>query len=152
MIGIEILDFAKRLFPINRSLTGEGVRETLRQIEFHLPELKIREVPSGTKAFDWVVPDEWEISEAFIEGPDGLRVVDFAENNLHVIGYSTPVDIIVSLEELQEHLHSLPEKPDAIPYVTSYYADRWGFCLTHRRRQSLKPGAYRAVIRSRSRK
>lgn len=149
MIGIEILDFAKSLFPINRSLTGEGVRETLRLIELHLPELKIREVPSGTKAFDWAVPEEWAISEAFIEDPDGSRVVDFAKNNLHVVGYSTPVDIIVPLEELQEHLHSLPEKPDAIPYVTSYYADRWGFCLTHQLRQSLKPGAYRAVIRSR---
>lgn len=149
MIGSEILDFAKRLFPINRSLTGEGVRETLRLIKFHLPELKIHEVPTGTKAFDWAVPEEWEISEAFIEGPDGTRVVNFAENNLHVVGYSTPVDIRMPLEQLQEHLHSLPEKPDAIPYVTSYYADRWGFCLTHRLRQSLTSGTYRAVIRSR---
>ena len=149
MIGQEILDFAKVIFPINRSLTGEGVRETFRHIKEHLPGLTEHAVPSGTEAFDWVVPNEWEITEAYIEDSSGKRLVDFANNNLHVVGYSTAVDVSLSLDELQEHLHSLPDKPEAIPYVTSYYSDRWGFCLTHLQRMALVPDTYRAVIRSR---
>ena len=149
MIGQEILDFAKVIFPINRSLTGEGVRETFRHIKEHLPGLTVHAVPSGTEAFDWVVPNEWEITEAYIEDSSGKRLVDFANNNLHVVGYSTAVDVSLSLDELQEHLHSLPDKPEAIPYVTSYYSDRWGFCLTHLQRIALVPDTYRAVIRSR---
>ena len=149
MTGEDILGFAKAIFPINRSLTGEGVRETLRHVQEHLPDLAIHSVPSGTEAFDWVVPNEWEITEAFIENSSGERVVDFANNNLHVVGYSMPVDVMLSLDDLQEHLHSLPNYPNAIPYVTSYYSDRWGFCLTHHQREALTPGAYRAVIRSR---
>ena len=149
MIGQEILDFAKIIFPINRSLTGEGVRETFRHIEEHLPGLTVHAVPSGTEAFDWVVPNEWEIAEAYIEDSSGKRLVDFANSNLHVVGYSTAVDVSLSLDELQEHLHSLPDKPEAIPYVTSYYSDRWGFCLTHLQRMALVPDTYRAVIRSR---
>jgi len=149
MIGEEILSFAKAIFPINRSLTGEGVRETFRHIKEHLPGLTVNEVPSGTEAFDWVVPNEWEITEAYIENSSGKRLVDFANNNLHVVGYSTAVDVSLSLDELQEHLHSLPDKPEAIPYVTSYYSDRWGFCLTHLQRAALVPDTYRAVIRAR---
>jgi len=149
MIGDEILAFAKELYPINRSLTGEGVRDTLRRVRKHLPNLQMHEVPSGSQAFDWTIPDEWEISEAFIEDPSGRRIVDFKNHNLHVVGYSTPVDTELTLAELQQHLHSLPDKPDAIPYVTSYYADRWGFCLAHRERVQLVEGKYRAVIRSR---
>ena len=149
MIGQEILDFAKVIFPINRSLTGEGVRETFQHIKEHLPGLTVHAVPSGTEAFDWVVPNEWEITEAYIENSSGKRLVDFANNNLHVVGYSTAVDISLSLDELQEHLHSLPDKPEAIPYVTSYYSDRWGFCLTHLQRAALVPDTYRAVIRAR---
>lgn len=149
MIGDDILAFAKQIYPINRSLTGEGVRETLRQIKSQLPGLQTHEVPSGTSAFDWNVPREWEITDAFVEDESGRRVIDFANHNLHVVGYSVPVDTTLSLQELQSHLHSIPEKPDAIPYVTSYYADRWGFCLPHRQRTALKDGNYRAVIRSR---
>ena len=149
MIGDEILRFAKELYPINRSLTGSGVRKTLDYIKQLLPELALLEVPSGSSAFDWTIPDELDISEAFIEDSAGQRIIDFANHNLHVVGYSGPVDVTLSLEELEAHLHSIPDKPDAIPYVTSYYADRWGFCMTHRQRVGLAKGNYRAVIRSR---
>jgi aminopeptidase-like protein len=147
--GEQILAVAKKLFPITRSITGEGVRETLRIIQEIVPDLQIKEVPSGTKCFDWTVPQEWQISEAYIENPARERIVDFRNNNLHVVSYSTPVDQTLGLDELQKHLHSLPEMPTAIPYVTSYYVDRWGFCLTHEQRESLRPGQYRAVIKSR---
>lgn len=147
-IGKFCHSLATRLFPICRSITGAGLRETLQIIKEHLPELEIRSVPSGTECFDWTVPPEWNISEGFIEDETGRRIVDFATHNLHVVGYSVPVDEWLDLKELEPHLHSLPEQPDAIPYITSYYAPRWGFCLTHRQRTELKPGRYHAVIRS----
>lgn len=146
--GEQILAFAKQLFPITRSLTGEGVRQTLMLIQEQVPGLVIQELPSGTRCFDWTVPQEWQISEAYIEDASGNRIIDFRNHNLHVVGYSMPVDETLELEELQKHLHSLPNMPTAIPYVTSYYADRWGFCLTHVQREQLKPGRYRAVIKS----
>lgn len=108
-------DFLTRLFPICRSITGNGVRETLRLIQEEIPGLRIHEVPSGAKVFDWTVPDEWNITDARLVGPDGEVVADFADSNLHVVGYSEPVDAVLDLEELQEHLHSLPERPEAIP-------------------------------------
>ena len=149
MIGHEIHRLAQALWPLNRSITGDGVRETLRVIQrLHLPELTIHEVPTGTRAFDWVVPREWKIRAAYIVTPDGRRICDFAENNLHVVGYSIPVDRTLSLEELNAHLHSLPDRPDAIPFVTSYYQERWGFCLTHHQRLQLQEGTYRVVIDS----
>lgn len=147
--GQEMYDFAGRLFPIGRSLTGEGVRETLRLIQEQVPELEIHEVPSGSQAFDWTVPKEWEITEGYIEDEDGGRVVDYHENNLCVMGYSVPVDRYVSREELFEYVKVEENQPDVIPYVTSYYSPRFAFCMSKNKRDSLKPGTYHMVIRSR---
>jgi aminopeptidase-like protein len=147
-IGREMMTWATDLFPICRSLTGPGVRQTLAYLAELMPGLEVHAVASGTSAFDWTVPDEWTIRDAWVADERGRRVIDFARNNLHVMGYSEPVDAWFFLEELQPYLHSLPDQPEAIPYVTSYYKRRWGFCLSHRERQALAPGRYRAVIDS----
>ena len=139
---------AQRLYPICRSLTGAGVRETLWILREHIPELTTHEVASGTQCFDWVVPNEWNIDDAYVMDSDGKRVIDFRSHNLHVVGYSLPVDAEMTLEELQPHLFSLRDQPDAIPYVTSYYSPFWGFCLTQRQRDALAPGKYRVRIDS----
>jgi len=148
VIGEEIYSFASKIFPICRSLTGSGVRHTLQEINNLGIDLKIYKVPSGTKVYDWQVPDEWNISDAFIIDPAGEKILDFQDSNLHVVGYSEPIDAELSLVELLPHLHSLPERPAAVPYVTSYYERRWGFCLTENQKKKLKPGTYRAVIKS----
>ncbi|KLU65063.1 hypothetical protein DEAC_c30300 [Desulfosporosinus acididurans] len=147
MTGEAMYRLAEELFPICRSITGEGVRQTLKIIQEHIP-LKIKEVPSGSSAFDWTVPNEWNIVEAYVEDQEGNKVIDFKKNNLHVVGYSVPIDQVMSLQELQQHLYSIESMPEAIPYVTSYYKERWGFCLSHQLRLSLKEGQYRVCINS----
>lgn len=146
--GAGMHTLATRLWPLHRSLTGAGLRDSLQIIGEHLPGFSTVEVPTGTRVFDWEVPLEWEIRGATIHDSNGNSILDYRDSNLHVMGYSEPVNMVISLEELQEHLHSIPEQPDAIPYVTSYYNRRWGFCLTHEQRLALQPGDYHVVIDS----
>ncbi len=136
---------AAELFPLNRSRTGEGVRETLRRIHRLLP-LEIHETPSGETLFDWESPLEWNVREAYIVSPDGTRIADFSAHNLHLMAYSVPVDEKLPLEKLLPHLYSLPGNPDWIPYRTAYHHKDWGFCLTHRELEKLPPGEYRVKI------
>jgi aminopeptidase-like protein len=146
--GEEMYGWLKALFPICRSLTGNGVRTTLRYLQDIVPNLQIHEVPSGTRAFDWTVPDEWNVTEAYVENDRGERVIDFSNHNLHLVGYSEAVDLWLNRDELDVFLHSLPEHPDWIPYATSYYRRSWGFCLSQKERDALPTGRYHAVIRS----
>lgn len=141
-----MMGFAERAYPIFRSLTGDGVRATLELMRETVPFLEIHEVPSGEPVLDWTVPKEWNVREAWVEGPDGRRVVDVAEHTLHLLGYSVPFDGTVSRAELDEHLYSLPDRPELIPYRTSYYAERWGFCLADSVRRGLPDGEYRVRI------
>ncbi|MCI8780257.1 MAG: DUF4910 domain-containing protein [Lachnospiraceae bacterium] len=139
---------AKELFPICRSITGDGVRQTLQRLKKEYPGLQIIEVPSGTRVFDWTVPKEWNINEAYIEGSDGRRIVDFHENNLHVVGYSLPLDCYIPLHELTKMIYTLPGQPDVIPYVTSYYKERSGFCMSEHQKETLADDMYHCVIDS----
>lgn len=140
--------WAQKLFPICRSLTGDGVRETLSFIGERLPNLQIHEVPCGTRAFDWTIPPEWNVKDAYVSTLDGNRIIDFKKNNLHLVGYSEPIDEIITIEILDKHLYSLPSQPNAIPYVTSYYERNWGFCLTDKQRMSLPQGPFHIKIDS----
>jgi aminopeptidase-like protein len=145
--GRDMYDLIAELYPICRSITGEGFRSTLDTLARHL-DLAIHEVPSGTRVFDWTVPREWNITDAYVETSAGERVIDFRASNLHVVSYSVPVDARMSLAQLRPHLHTLPEQPDWIPYRTTYYDDNWGFCLTQRQLDSLAEDDYHVVIDS----
>lgn len=145
--GAELHQFVRDLFPICRSITGNGIRQTLAAIGKRIP-LEISEVPTGTPVFDWTVPKEWNIRDAYIQGPDKKRVVDFQKSNLHVLNYSVPVRAKLPLHELRPHLHTIPQHPDWIPYRTSYYKEDWGFCLTHNQLLALKDQDYEVCIDS----
>ena len=146
-VGHEMYQFLAELYPICRSITGHGVRETLQGIARHIP-VKMHEIPSGTEVFDWTVPQEWNIQDAYIKNKKGERIVDFTQSNLHVVSYSQPIHTTMTLKELKPHLYSLPENPDWIPYRTSYYKESWGFCLTHRQLMALKDEEYEVCIHS----
>src|SRR3984885_1370664 len=146
-IGQELLKFAAELYPICRSITGDGVRRTLGLIQEHIP-MRIVEVPTGTQVFDWTVPKEWNIRDGYIKGPDGKRLVDFQQCNLHVVNYSCPVKDTLPLSDLKEHLFTLPDRPDWIPYRTSYYQENWGFCLSENQMLTLEDGEYEVHIDS----
>lgn len=139
----------KELFPINRSLTGDGVRRTLSILAAYLPDLRIHEIPSGSAVLDWTIPDEWNVTDAHVTDSHGKRVIDFAECNVHLVSYSVPADVTMELAELRQYLHSDPEHRHAIPYVTSYYNPSWGFCLSQEQLESLGSGIYHAVVESR---
>lgn len=146
-VGEQLYCFASDLYPICRSITGTGIRETLRKIGQRIP-LELTEVPSGTEVFDWTVPKEWNIRDAYVKDARGRRVIDFQQHNLHVIGYSIPVAGVFTLEELRPRLHTMPERPDWIPYMTSYYKSDWGFCLAQSQLNALGDEAYEVCIDS----
>lgn len=145
--GKELHEFAAELYPICRSITGDGIRRTLASIQSRVP-LQVVEVPTGTSVFDWTVPREWNIRDAYIEPARGKRVVDFQKSNLHVLNYSAPVHATMPLSELRPHLFTIPEHPDWIPYRTSYYKEDWGFCLTHNQMLAMEDGVYEVCIDS----
>lgn len=142
---IDMFSLIERLYPLCRSITGDGVRETLRRVSEYIP-LETHEVPSGTPVFDWTVPDEWNIRDGWIKNPAGNKIVDFQKLNLHVLNYSKPVHKKVDLAKLKEHLFTLPDHPDWVPYRTSYHNRNWGFCMEHRLFQSLEEGEYEVCI------
>ncbi|EAH4946148.1 DUF4910 domain-containing protein [Campylobacter jejuni] len=146
--GKAMYELACELFPIPRSITGQGFKDSLEILNKTLGGgiLKFHSIKSGTKVFDWIVPDEWNVKEAYIITPEGEKICDFKKHNLHLLNYSEAIDQEIELEELQDHLYSIEEIPDAIPYVTSYYKRRWGFCLTHNERKKLKKGKYKVYI------
>ncbi len=148
--GRRMYGLCTRMFPICRSITGNGVRETFRLLQSEIPGIpfEMHEVPTGTQVMDWKVPKEWNIHDAYIETPDGERICEFKKNNLHILHYSIPVDMTVTLEELKKHITTLPDQPDLIPYASSYYSERWGFCMTHNEFLELKEGNYHVVIDS----
>lgn len=146
-VGYEMYQLIEKLFPICRSITGNGVRETLEIIKHQIP-LEIHEIPSGTDVYDWTIPKEWNIIDAYIENSSGEKIVDFKKSNLHVLSYSIPIDKKITLVELKEHIFTLPEHPDWIPYRTSYYEENWGFCLPFNQFKELKEDTYHVVIDS----
>jgi len=146
-IGDELFAFAAKIYPFCRSITGNGVRQTLREVGAHIA-LDIHEVPTGTAVFDWTIPREWNIRDAYIKNERGEKVVDFQKSNLHVMSYSVPVQRRMSLGELKQHLYTLPDQPELIPYRTSYYAENWAFCMAHSQLEALQDEAYEVLIDS----
>ncbi len=147
LTGQDMHALVERLYPLCRSITGDGVRRTLEIISDIVP-LEITEVPTGTQVLDWTIPREWNIRDAYVKDATGRRVIDFRASNLHVVGYSVPVSAVMTLDELRPHLHTLPEQPALVPYRTSYYAETWGFCLSHDTLTSLPDGEYEVCIDS----
>jgi aminopeptidase-like protein len=146
-VGSEILALAARIFPICRSITGDGVRQTLREVAAHI-DIDIHEVATGTPVLDWTIPREWNIRDAWIKNERGEKIVDFNRSNLHVMSYSVPVRQRMSLAELKQHIHTLPDQPDLIPYRTSYYVENWAFCMSHRQFEALRDETYEVSIDS----
>ena len=133
-----IYNFTKnKLFPLNRSLTGKGTETTLRLIQKNIAKIQIKRLKSGTRVFDWEIPDEWNVKDAYIEDRFGKKIVNFKNNNLHLVGYSKPVNLILKKKELLKNLYSIKKLPSAIPYITSYYKKRWGFCISHKEKKKL---------------
>lgn len=146
-VGLKMYKLIEDLYPICRSITGDGVRETLEIIKKHIP-LEIFEVPTGTKVFDWEVPREWNINDAYVISPNGEKIIDFKQSNLHVVNYSIPIKKKISFDDLKKHLHYIKDKPNTIPYLTSYYKEAWGFCIEYNKFKNLKNGEYDVVIDS----
>jgi aminopeptidase-like protein len=135
-LGLEMYQFVSDLYPICRSITGNGLRETIRRVKQHIP-LEMREAATGERVFDWTIPKEWNIRNAYVKNSKGEKIIDFQRSNLHILNYSTPIHAKMSLAELRSHLFSNPEHPDWIPYRTSYYKESWGFCISDKQRVSL---------------
>ena len=144
-IGWQMITLARDLYPICRSITGEGIRASLQILQQLVP-LELHEAPTGTRVFDWTVPREWNIRDAYVKNQKGERVIDFRRHNLHVVNYSVPFHGHLTLDELRLHLHTLPEQPDWIPYRTSYYRETWGFCISHNQLLSLEKGEYEVCV------
>ena len=150
-IGQRMYNFASSIFPICRSITGQGVRETLYEIKKYIGsnvEFQVHDVPTGTKVFDWEVPKEWTIRQAYIENENGDKIIDMKNCNLHVMGYSVPIDKWVDLDELKRYIYTQPEQPEVIPYVTSYYKERFGFCMSEKQKRMLPKGRRTVVCPS----
>ncbi len=146
-VGQQIYNLIEKFYPICRSITGNGVRQTLNIIKEYIP-IEIKEVSSGTKVFDWTVPKEWNIKDAYIKNSKGEKIVDFKKSNLHILSYSVPIHKKMPLAELKKHIFTLPEHPDWVPYLTSYYKENWGFCMSHKQSQELKDDIYEVFIDS----
>ena len=145
--GSRMYELISQLYPICRSITGDGVRKTLHIIQQYIP-LEIQEVPTGTEVFDWTIPKEWNVRDAYVKNSQGKKVIDFQKSSLHLLNYSIPIQQKMSLEELKQHLFSMPDRPDWVPYRTSYYSENWGFCLSHNQLEALEPDEYEVYIDS----
>src|SRR5215475_6383207 len=146
-IGREMHKLIADLYPVCRSITGNGLRATLKLLQQRIP-LEIHEVPTGTEVFDWTIPREWNIRDAYVRNPRGQKVIDFQKSNLHVVNYSVPIKAKMSLAELKKHLFTLPDHPDWVPYRTTYYNESWGFCLSHKNLLQFEDGEYEVLIDS----